>query len=805
MCASSEKASAREAPREHLNKKEGLLIRRPAVWILASLLLLLSVCNIYREDILSERYYILDDVIDDQAEAEIEAKINYTEKKNESVAVYLKDVTVNIKDKYCHFSRLLAYSKKIPELKPGNKIYSSGKIMVIEEPSNPGQFNLKEYYREKNIYYKFICDSLVVTDNEYNPYLNLLQNIKCKISNVYKTCLPSKEYGIINAMILGDKSLLDMDIRKLYQANGIGHLLAISALHITIICSCIYKLLILIKLPKELTSFFTIVTLIAYGNMTGFSIPTSRAVIMMVLSIFASLIGRSYDTISAAAISAVIILIQKPFSLFSCSFLLSFGSILGISLIYPRLLMIIYGGEAGIRHNKRVRLRQIKEGKGDKISIFIRENIIHFKICLSEMFLSSLSIQLSTVPIILYFFYEYPLYGVFINLIVIPLASLLVILAAAGGITGIVCMAAARFIFGGVYYLLKIYETICNIANSLPFHIIVTGKPSILQIIIYYIILVIILKIISKNKDNSRFIIKYRMTILISAAFSLMILFYTYHYNGLYVAFLDVGQGDCIFIRSPSGQTYMIDGGSSDIKSVGEYRILPFLRYNGIDKLDYIIMTHADDDHISGLTEIINQSDKGDIHVHNMIFPNPSDKCKDASYNDMVSLCKEKNIKTHFINTGDKIHDKYIDMTCLNPSKNFESESANAYSTVISLIYGKNSYIFMGDVEKEGEEDVLNILSSSDSDIFSDRYDVLKAAHHGSKNSSSEELLKELSPALSVISCGKNNRYGHPHKELLERLNKISSDIVRTDESGAVILTNDGTNINIQKFINDKT
>ena len=271
------------------------------------------------------------------------------------------------------------------------------------------------------------------------------------------------------------------------------------------------------------------------------------------------------------------------------------------------------------------------------------------------------------------------------------------------------------------------------------------------------------------------------------------------------MAFLDVGQGDCVFIRSPSGHTYMIDGGSSDIKSVGEYRILPFLRYNGIDKLDYIIMTHSDDDHISGLTEIINQSDKGDIHVDNMIIPNPSDKCKDASYNDMVSLCKEKNIKTQFINTGDKIYDKYIDMTCLNPSKNFESESANAYSTVISLIYGKNSYIFMGDVEKEGEEDVLNILSSSDADIFPDRYDVLKIAHHGSKNSSSEKLLQELSPALSVISCGKNNRYGHPHKELLERLNKISSDIVGTDESGAVILTDDGTNINIQKFINDKT
>lgn len=776
-----------------------MLIRRPAIWILASLLIILSFVNLFDKDILYERYYILDKIIDKEAEAKVEARISYTEKKNNSIAVYLKNVKIKIKDNdSCyHLSNLLAYTSKLPKVRPGNKIVTDGTVMSIESPTNPGQFNQREYYKEKNIYYTFICSSFKITDKSCNIYMNTLQEIKAKISGVYKSCLPQKEYGIINAMMLGDKSILDMDIRKLYQANGIGHLLAISALHITIICTGLYNLLLLIKIPRNLVSFITIFTLIAYGNMTGFSISTSRAVIAMIISISAVLIGRSYDSISAFAISAIIIIIQKPFSLMSCSFILSYASALGIIIIYPKLLLFIYGGEAGIRHNKRVMQRKLKEGKNDKISAMLRQNICAFKVFMSESFLAGISIQLSTIPVILYFFYEYPLYSIFINLIIIPLASLLVSLSAIGGIIGIFCIPAARFILGGTYYLLKLYEGVCNFFNKLPNHIIVTGRPALVQIVIYYSILVIILFLLDKNSDNMRFIVKFRINFVLMILFSFMLIFHTNHYKGLYTAFLDVGQGDCIFIRSPSGTTYLIDGGSSSVKSVGEYRILPFLRYNGIDCIDYMIITHSDEDHVSGLKEILNQSDTGDIDVRNLVLPNPSKKCKDSSYNDMISLAHGKNVEINYINTGDQLRDEYIDMMCLNPVEDFESESVNAYSTVLSLVYGKTSCLLTGDMEKEGEEAVYDILTSKKGSSFPEKYNVLKVAHHGSRNSSSKKFLDIVSPDISIISCGKNNRYSHPHKELLERLENVSGTIIRTDINGAVILKNDGINIEV--------
>lgn len=698
------------------------------------------------------------------------------------------------------------YISVLPKIRIGNHIRSNGMIKTIPPPSNPGQFNQRDYYKEKNIYYTFQCNSIDIISSKYDIFSDLLEKFKSNISSVYQLCLPQKEYGTINAMILGDKSILDTDIKKLYQINGISHILAISALHITIICMSLYNLLIFLNIPRPVVSVISISVLILYGSMTGFSISTSRAVIMMILSILSFLIGRSYDSISAAAVSAVIILIQKPFSIMSCSFLLSFGSVLGIILIYPKLLLVIYGGEEGIRHHKRAVQRMKKEKSDNNLLDFLKKLSHNIKFTVCEMFLVSISVQLSTLPVILYFFYEYPPYGVFLNLLVIPLASLLVILAVLGGITGLLFMPAARFILGGAYYLLKLYELLCNAANKLPYHIIVTGRPSPIQIAVYYIILILLLVIIHENSDNTHVIIKNRIYISLSAALSFVILFYTYHYKGLFITFLDVGQGDCIFIRSPSGHTYMIDGGSTDTKSVGEYRILPFLRYYGINHVDNMIVTHPDEDHVSGLIEILGQSDSGDINVKTLVLPNPADSCKDTSYNNLITLADKSHVNIAYINTGDNLGDKYTNFECLNPSVNFISDSANAYSTVLSMTYGNTSYLFTGDVENEGEDALYNKLmekTATGYDNIPEKYDILKIAHHGSKNSSSNELLQRISPSLSVISCGKNNRYGHPHKELIERLENAGINYLRTDENGAIMIFSDGRQINIRKFIDN--
>ena len=799
----------------------------------------------------------MDGDFDKKAEAYITGTVyNYEEKEN-SYAVYLKDIYVLFKDneKGYNLSRLLVYIKEEPFFKMCSRLKICGYIYKFDTPSNPGQFNQKQYFKEKNIYYMAYAETVVQDDAGYSPFLEKLHKFRKSLEDVYSMALPGKECGIISTMVLGSKTLLDMDMRSLYQQSGIGHLLAISGLHISIICIAVYKFIrallilfcniiqyiykvlynsmvtgslelngrepvtlkyinmvsVMAKVVQTVPVFITAGFLYLYGVITGFSISTSRAVIMMVLMLLAPIINRSYDMVSAMAASAVIILLQKPFAVYSCSFLLSFGAVVGIVVVYPVLKSLYKGRPEDINgYNLRIKYIQkfekfLKTRHSGKTRFnkrdFYKYLLMHLKYLsyiifekIIDLFLSSLSIQIITFPVILYFYYEFPLYGIFINIIVLPLVSLLVITAAVGGLAGLACLPLAKFVLGSAYILLNIYETVCKVAAKLPYNIIITGRPENWQIIIYFIILFFIFYIvIYKDYKNSGFV-----AAIISLLFFLII--YTKRYNELNVSFLDTGQGDAVFIQDKEGVVYLIDGGSSSVKDTGRYRIIPFLKYNGISKIDYMIMTHPDEDHISGLKEILEQSNDG-IKVSCLLVPDPADKCKDKAYYNIINLASQNNINTRYIKPGDILLSKdSFHMECLHPQEGFNADSANAYSTVLSVTYGDNSFLFTGDIEGNGENALLERLVTDKT--LPVHYNVLKVAHHGSKNSSSDAFLKRVSPDISIISCGENNTYGHPHKELLERIENSGSRWVATKDAGAVTVLSDGQNITIKSYKN---
>lgn len=251
------------------------------------------------------------------------------------------------------------------------------------------------------------------------------------------------------------------------------------------------------------------------------------------------------------------------------------------------------------------------------------------------------------------------------------------------------------------------------------------------------------------------------------------------------ICFLDVGQGDCIIIKNDNGKVYMIDGGSSDKDSVGKYIITPYLKYYGIEKIDYCIMTHSDSDHISGIIEIFEQKNADRITIDNFLLPNPDNELKDEAYYQILRLAKNHCNKVRYVKTYDKIIDGDMTMTCVHPDNGCKTDSANAYSAVLSIVHKNNSILLTGDLEKDGEDKVLDILNS-DFENFPQKYTLLKAAHHGSKNSTTEAFLRRTMPEKTIISCGKNNRYGHPHSELLKKLEYIETKIYRTDVEGAL-------------------
>jgi competence protein ComEC len=274
---------------------------------------------------------------------------------------------------------------------------------------------------------------------------------------------------------------------------------------------------------------------------------------------------------------------------------------------------------------------------------------------------------------------------------------------------------------------------------------------------------------------------------------------------------------------TPKGTTYLIDGGSSDVSQVGRYRIEPYLKANGIQCLDYAIVTHMDYDHISGLKEIIedmaenpdNGSSKavynGYIRICNLILPDILKK--EEAYIELVNSALDKGINVMYIRKGDTITDGEVKLTCLNPAPDYNYSSENAYSTVLSISYKKFDLLLTGDLEEAGEKMVLELLKSYIQKPaitaenkkyqglpFASDYDILKVAHHGSKNSTPEAFLNVIKPEVSIISCGKNNRYGHPAPQLLKRLQEAGSAIINTSQSGAVTIKTDGEKMEVTEY-----
>lgn len=816
-------------------------IKRPAVWIFTALVILFAAYRFFFAEKDDARYYIMDSAFGDKAEADITGVVYNYEENNSGCSVYLKDVYINLKDNRTVYGLpcILVYIKERPCFKTGSRLKVEGNIFKIGEPSDPGQFNQKEYLKEKNIYYTAAACQVAVEGNAggiYYGFLGFVRNIKDRLAEVYRSALPEKQGGIVTAMLLGDKTLADINIKKLYKQSGIGHLLAISGLHISILGMAVYKfiqymLMLLCNIAgyaykgKEASLKYiktmsliasaartvpvaaTLVFIFAYGSMTGFGISTCRAVIMMAVLLIAPLIYRSYDMLSALGVSAVIILLQKPFAVFSCSFLLSFGAVLGTALAGPAFKKLYTGGnnaDSGYNRRKRYiyRFKKFLKTKdtGRCMPVTTRKYLLMYSRYIlyllfekaADLFLTSLSVQIVTIPVILYFYYEFPLYGVFINIIVIPLMPLIVITAAAGGAAGLLFMPAAKFLLGSTCFLLDIYETICRYAAKLPYNIIIAGRPGSWQIAVYFIILAIVIYTVL-YRDNCHTGLTAAMLLA-----ALCIIIYTKRYKGINITFLDTGQGDAICIQDNNGTVYLVDGGSSNIDKTGLQRIIPFLEYNGIKEIGYMVMTHPDEDHISGLREIIEQTGSG-IKVNNLLVPDPAPECKEGAYYGIVNLALQNNINTAYIKTGDTISDnKGFSIKCLHPQAGFNAESANAYSTVLSITYGSTSFLLTGDIEGNGEKALLEELNTDKT--LPGSYNVLKVAHHGSKNSSSAEFLERVSPDISIISCSKNNIYGHPHKELEDRLADAGSRWVATKDAGAITVLSDGNKITLKTY-----
>lgn len=672
-------------------------------------------------------------------ELTVSGTISKREQKEEKQVYYLKD---------CHSDRsesefsMIAYISESNSYPIGSKISLFGTIYQLNKATNPGQFDAESYYQSQGILYTFQASEVLACDGKHV----ILEKIAC-LRETFAECLDricnERDSGILKAALLGDRSTLRKEDQQLYQTNGISHLLAISGLHISLVGVSFYKLLRRFRLNYLEAGVPSGLLLIAYGQMTGYGVSTIRAVCMFLVMIFGEIWGRTYDMASAMSLAAMIILIKNPLQARQGGFLLSFGAVIGICVVYP-----------------------------------VMQSVFRTKRKFVNNILFSFSLFTVTYPISIHFFYEFSPYSFLLNFIVIPCMPFVMGFGGCSMIVGCFTPKIGKLILLPAHLILSFYELLCRQTLRLPFSVIRLGSEEVWQLILYYILLSLGIVLLWYGRRRV-------YSLLLPVAFVVVTIRI---HSGLEFTMLDVGQGDGLFLRFPGGTSCMIDGGSTSIKKVGEYRILPYLKYEGIEQLDYVIFSHLDEDHINGIRELLEMLDSPDgVSIGQMLFPaiaNP-----DASYEELWEFAQDSGVQVGKIGAGDLICDQELFMECLYPVKNSRGEDKNESSVVLQITYQEFSMLLTGDLGKTGERELLKEAGLKDVDVW-------KVSHHGSKYSGTEDFLEVIRPNLSLISVGKNN-YGHPSKEVLERLNRVGSLMKNTLDQGAILLKSNGKKYHI--------
>ena len=702
--------------------------------------------------------------------------------------VYLKNALINNRE--C--GNIIAYFQSEPDLKIGNKIYLKGKIQQFEVARNKGNFDSKKYYLSIGITTKIAVKEYYVSDDNYDLLRDKLCTLREYVVGMFsKLCdtngkdkwLYGNKAGIFSAILMGDKTELDQEIKDLYSLSGIAHILAISGLHISLIGMFLYSLLRK-RFSFATSSALTIAVVTLFAITSGMGIATIRAFVMFILKLIGEILGRKYDYITAISLSALILLADNPFIIINSGFQMSFCAMITITIIWPK---VVY--------------------------------LINIKSKIANSIVLSLCIGIFMNPVIAYNYFQLPTYSFMLNIIVVPLLGIVVISAIAGSGLGFLSILMGKTALTPGCLILEVYTFLCENVLKIPGAVIVVGKPTIKIIVLYYMVIVFFLfcftlarknyekdcnikemidengkKVISSQiilKKQRKFDFKIRLAVIGISILSGFFIYYTPS-KGLDIQFMDVGQGDGIFIKADDGTTITIDGGSSDVKNVAKYRMIPCIKASGTGVIDYAVITHADKDHISGIEEILNMNTENGLTIRNLVMPHVS--YEDEAYDELLTAAKTKGIQVLYIKEGDTMKLGKVEIKCIHPDGKYISDNRNDYSTVLSLKYENFSALFTGDIPAEIEKSIINKIDNN--------YTILKVAHHGSKYSSDMEFLKKVMPAYSVISVGGDNSYGHPGTETINKLKSLNSKILRTDLSGEIEIFSKENNMEIDVMKN---
>lgn len=631
----------------------------------------------------------------------------------------------------------------------GAVISGRGRITLPEKAVNPGQFDARRYQASRGICYIIFPDEIRIL-RPAPPFRRLVEDFRWRVKAVYDRLFGEEEAGLLDAMILGDQSRLEADTKVLFRKLGIVHILAISGMHLSLIGSGLYRGLKRTGMPQRPCALLAAFTVMTYARFVHAGPATMRAVIMFCMMMLAEYLGRKYDGISALALAGFLILAIHPLALWQSGLWFAFLAVLSLYLLAPAILRYL---------NFPKKSRQLKA---------------------AYIIVPPAAVTLGTLPLTVYCYGEIPLLGLALNLAAMPVMGLFMPLGVLTGLSGLLSFKLARFLAGSLRLILHLY-TLPKALMSLQDHLILkTGCQPLAMVLAVYAAIVIFLLISAWTGYQSR-----RLLLILCLA---LILAVPVRRFGQMTAFLDVGQGQCIFIRSSDGRTMLYDGGSSDVKETGRYRIMPFLDYCGTGAVDAVFVSHGDFDHYGGILELL---EAGRVRRLYLTAAGRGDEgCLI-----LADTAWENGIPVIYVSSGDHWQLGDLAISCIFPGKTARTQEINDRSMVLHIETKSYDLMLTGDISSEAEKMLLSARLQET--------DILQVPHHGSGFSSSAEFLSALHPAAAIVSAGRGNPYGHPDKETLRRLEDAGSVVYITFNTGAVLIRPDRDDFKVRVFCPD--
>lgn len=667
---------------------------------------------------------------------------------------------------------------RIQDVSPGDRIRFAVGLRPVRNFKTPGAFDQETWWAIRDVKVKgFVNHPLRFSQvghsrnsSDMSLFRYWLESGRRAIMLGIDRCLDGPARGIAMALLLGERAWLSGDLKEAFARAGVGHLLAVSGIHMAIAALLIGGLArtlllrsewITLRFPvKKIATSLALLGAVTYAGLAGFSPSAARAMIMILAFGAAFLIDRPQTPLNSLALAAWALLIFNPLYLFSISFQLSFAAVFFLIMFSPYL----------------------RSAPGNKK----RNGQKTFWIHIRGSILVTLIATLATAPLLAWHFQRVCLVGLPANLLVVPVTSLVIL---PGLLSGAILLPFFPEMASGLWqatgWLLDYLVDFIYFVSGWNWSAVWVPRPSILQVSLFYLVLGSLA--LMRHWKTSRILAMSFFVLLLSASayreWSLS------RQDSLRLHVLDVGQGTSQVVELPEGRLMVMDGGGLRTLyfDVGERVVAPFIRHLGYRKIDIIVLSHPEQDHMGGLAALVRQFPVGELWTND-------DTSRDLSWKRLLEACSQRGVRHRVWKEGgvDNIGDIRIHVW---PSTGCEDvRGYNGRSLVLELAYGKRSILLTGDIGRTRERCLLSVGLVGP-------VDVLVVPHHGSKTSSSSEFVRRIRPGIAIVPVGWKNSLGLPNSQVLGRYKKAGSNLLRTDLDGTVCVETNGDELSVDTYL----